>query len=613
MSNTKKQKISILYANYKVVKKFLKSLDGDENFSWIYLGKNVPFSHSLNQLLGDRHKRFEIADFLQVIAIETRQEYIDYIGKLGAEEKSKFWWLTSVSEKNLFISNVFLYFCYVKVILKVLKKTPQDYLIICDSFALMETLNRNLKRNEELIVIYEKSGLHSIFFSIKNHFSGLINTAYFLFRWLCRCVLSHIFRLTRIKNKRFQQPKGKKIFIHSWADYRSFRTPGLYDDVFLGRLGTDLKKIHPDINYLVDVLPTCFFPIALLKLRKIEDNFLLMEEFLHPLDIISSVYLVTVNSPIISKIPQYMNLDVAPIIHEELKNDRSNSRAFQTYLCYIIGKKLACNHEVQSFIYSFENLMWEKMFCYAFKEYSPQTAIIAYAHSTISKMETFYSVSRYENQFIPLPDMIVVNGIRARNVLINSGFSPDAVTIGGAFRYHTLKKRPYCGVVQGLKKILIIPTDDINSTLELVYKSILAFGEREGISCIIKFHPTLPRRKILQYLSQMPDNFIISEDPIIDLLSGVDMVVYTGSTVSVEALAQGIPILHVRSDLIIDRDFYEPEDQIKSVSRPQEMYQAFMEFSGYSQIIKERGEKIVNEFFAPVQEESLTIFLGKIH
>ena len=611
MPKINKRNVTILYANTGGVKKFLKTSQNNVELAWIYLGKDVPFSLSLNELFGEQSKRLTIADLLQDTARETRQEYIDYIGTLSSIYKTKYWWLTSISEKNPFISNIFLYFCYIRVILKIIGELDKDLVIICDSTALIDAIDLNLRGNEHVSVHLDNTTSTRVLLSIKNLVTGYIKTIHFLVRWTIRWIFAKIFGLIRKKYRHEHQQPGENIIIHSWADNRSFRVSGKYEDVFLGCLGSDLEKIHPGVCYLIDVLPTCFFPAALFRLIKLKEQILLMEEVINPLEIISSVYSVSTHFPALQEIPRFMNLEVTPIVQEELKKDMKNPRTFQTYLFYIVGRNIARKSDVQSFIYSFENLMWEKMFCLAFREFSQKTAIIGYAHSTIGKMETFYSVSANERNFMPLPDTIVVNGLRAHEALINSGFDSKHIVIGGAYRYHSLELSQPPKRKTTIKTILVVSPDDFNATLELVIKAIRAFGNRNEIKCIIKFHPTLPRRKITSYLRNMPDNFAISEKAIDQLLPCADLVIYTGSTVAVEAVARGIPVLHVGFDLIIDRDIFNDRDQIISASQPEEMYQAFLMLSRKGSYPKKRGELFVREFFAPIKDSDLNVFLGK--
>jgi len=618
MLNTRTQNIAILPADTSRVKVYFEEeergrTNARKNIYWVYLGKNVPLSLSLNDLIGTRAQRLNIADSLQEIANNTRQEYIDYVGRLGSSERNNYWWLTSISEKNPFISNIFLYSCYLGVVADICKtKKYQNLVIICESPALMAAIDNFLRDKRDILVFYYPCP--DFLKTLKNRIIWMKSTAIFILRWTIRCILAHIFGLIRDNKRHGRRQQGKKIIIHSWVDNRSFRTPGQYEDVFFGSLGTDLKKVHSGVYCLVDVLPTCFFPVALSKLFGTGEDFILMEEFINPLDVVLSVHSVSKHFPDLKEPPRFMNLDITPIIHEELEKDRINLRTFQTHLFYKVGMEIAKKYEIQSFIYSFENLMWEKMFCLSLREFSPRIAIIGYAHSTISKMELFYSVSAYERDFIPLPDTIVVNGLRSQEALINSGFDRNRIVIGGAYRYRSLE----IALSQNPKdvnihKILIIPTDDLNSTLELIIKAIDAFGNKNEITCIIKLHPTFPRRTISAYLSRIPDNFSVSDKPIDLLISSVDLVVYTGSTVAIEAIARGIPILHVRSDLVIDRDIFNESDHIVSVSRPEEMYLALISLCGKKTTSRESGMAFVQEFFAPIEGSAINVFLGNNH
>lgn len=611
MSELKKKYIAILPADLKTVKCFFER-NKEINCNWVYLGKNVLLSLSLNDLIGGNAKRLDIASLLQNIAKNTRQEYIDYIGMMGAAEKDDFWWLTTLSEKNPFISNLFLHICYLKVIESLsISKTEENenLIIICESHALMAAIALFLTERQDVNIDYCPPSvfLRDIYLVIVR----MKNTAIYLVRWIFRCILSRLFSAMRFFSKR---PLLKKsiILIHSWADHRSFRVQGKYEDIFLGRLGADLRKENSGVYYLIDILPTCFYPVALFKLFRTGERNFLLEEFLNPFDIVFSIYSVSTQFSKPCKIAKFTNFDIGPLITEELKIDQANFRSFQSYLCYITGRKICKRFEVRSFIYSFENLIWEKMFCLAFRDFSPDTAIIGYAHSTVSRMETFYSVSKFESDLIPLPDTIVVNGPRARDTLVASGFEPRKIVIGGAYRYPSVRiihhDKPK-NIQRG--SILIIPTDDFNSTIELLTKSIRAFGSKKEIHCIIKLHPTLPRRKISAHLLRIPENFEVSEKPVEELLESTDVVVYTGSTVAVEALAQGIPIIHVRSDLIIDRDIFNEQDNINSVSTPEELCQAVKAIAKKRPESQRKGDDLVREFFAPINENLLGVFLTK--
>ena len=144
-----KNKIAITYGRISEIKKICPLPELHPFFQWVYLGKNVPFSLKLEQLLGTSTK-IKIGDLLQEIAKEFRQEYIDYIGELSlaAERLHPIgcWWLSSVSEKNPFISDVFLHFCYIKFCQRIIGNLSSDLFIVCETRALAQALLSNLSQ-----------------------------------------------------------------------------------------------------------------------------------------------------------------------------------------------------------------------------------------------------------------------------------------------------------------------------------------------------------------------------------------------------------------------------------------------------------------------------------
>jgi len=613
MAKSPVHSVVLIPASITVLKSYLEKSHASVKTRWIYLGKNVKTSLLLNELTEGKIQRQNIAELLQEVANKKKQDYIDYIGRIGSSENKKCWWLTSLSEKNPFISNTFLYVCYLNVVAEIIEKeeAPDNLFIVCESDALIASLGEHLQSRENIHVeIIRASRLYSRFSYYTRQFRSI---TIFIARWICRCILSRAFRyLRRLSVGGDTIARENTVLIHSWADNRSFRDPGVYDDVFLGCLGRDLRNERAEVHYLIDFLPTCFFPLGLIKILRTGENALLMEEMINPIDVLKTVFFVMKQYPHLMEMPRFGEFDISALLNEEIQSDRTGIRPFQMYLYYLIGKKISRLYSVRAFIYSFENLIWEKMFCLAFRRYSPGTTIVGYAHSTISKMETFYSVSAYERGILPLPDWVVVNGPRARNVLISSGFDEDRILIGGAYRYHGLKTE---SVQRAVKKsvwqILIIPTDDFNWTLELLEKSFRAFGNDSRILCAVKLHPTFPKKKISQYIERMPRNFFIRDEPVDELLPLTDLVIYTGSTVAVEAIARGIPVLHVRSDLTIDRDIFDKSDNIISVATSEEIYREAVRIFHSRAESERRGLEFVREFFSPVQSDFRKTILAK--
>jgi len=366
--------------------------------------------------------------------------------------------------------------------------------------------------------------------------------------------------------------------------------------------------------YLANVLPTTNFLRALRRLSGYDQRIYCIEEFLSLTDILRS--LIHVHEIGLDEIPRFRDLEVSDIIVSELKQDRLNTRAEQSFLNYCSSKRICNKWALSTFIYSFENQMWEKMFCLGFRKYSPQTFITGYAHSVVIPMDTVYTLSRHEKHRIPLPDQIVVNGRKARDVLVDSGFDKNCIHIGGAVRYADTEgpgEKETDHTAEDVHTILVTPTSGIQETVELVDKVRMALGGDESMRVLIKPHPIIPYHQLISALHGLPSNMQIDTRPVQELLAVSDLLVYTETTVSIEALARGIPVLHISSDVRIDMNPLEGYECVPSVSRPEDIRGTAEMLIRTAHDHQDMYRKIASEFFGEVDEDVGEIFLGQVH
>lgn len=246
--------------------------------------------------------------------------------------------------------------------------------------------------------------------------------------------------------------------------------------------------------------------------------------------------------------------------------------------------------------------MWEKMLYLGIRQSDKKCQLIGYAHSVISPMYLFYSLAESERNIAPLPDVILVNGQLAKDRLSDAGFDERKIVICGAYRYGSMKyAAANPDTVKDRKSILIIPTSGFDETIELIDKVIAAFSETKGITVTIKPHPQVPADKITRIFPKLPPQFLFSLDPVEKLLNTTDLVIFTESAASIEALAQHIPVLHIRSDLRIDMNIFEGIEPIQSVAMPEDIEKISLELLLDSSIFNDRYDEIARAFFAPAE------------
>jgi len=601
------QSIILVPANLKSIQKLYINNTECRTFSWLYLSKDALFFTKLRTSLPKDISFVDTGDLLQDFAHRHRQDYIDFIGSLSVRNNSLYWWLTSVSEKNPFISTVFLYFCYLKII-EQFSNSSHNLVIICDSYSLIDSVMDNFARRSDLTIRTEDSKIDRIINMASRLFSGIIKKGFFTIRFSSRIGIAKCFAIAKGHKKPGNTQKG--IALHSWTDVRSFRNKREYHDTYFGNLKRDLMENYSDFYTISYVLPTFYYPKAVVSLTMYEERIFLFEEFLSQWDVFRSLFSILFKMPSTSDVPLLSTIDLSSVIRHEIRFDRyASSRSETALLHYYAGKRIACKGHLKTLIYTFENHMWEKMLCSGIRQSDKRCQLIGYAHSVISPMYLFYTRSRLEYDLAPIPDYIMVNGILAKDRLSQSGFDRERIIICGALRYNNLNSLKHNQPKRGGKKvILVIPTSGFNETVELIDKVYLAFREFENITVIIKPHPTIPADKIIRIFSFMPRHFSFSSEAVEMLLNTTDLVLFSETAVSIEALARHIPILHVKSDLRIDMNLFEGIPQINSVRSPEEIRKKAFELLTSKDTGNEAFDKVVTDFFAPVDEKLREIF-----
>jgi len=602
-----RKKVYLLPGYHYLLKSLLKTFPPEKHCSWIYLGKDFRACKKLEILVGTRADRIHISEDLQVCARLHREDYLNYIGEIFAGCESPIWFLSSISEKNPFASDFFLYFCYLAVSLKQIRQIDTDLIIICENKAVRNSLMDNINEGSSVEIIRIDSGILFITESVRWFCKKNMNILVFLSRFFLRILLARLFSLMKRQSRKITS-KDPIILTHTWTDARSFPGNGVYKEAYLGNLCDDLKKQTDNFFYLSDILPTLWYPKALYNLTGVKNRLYLMEEFLSFTDPFKALINVRTQYPKTLRNIPLSGLDVSTLVQNDLSTDQQTTRVEQTYLNYSISKNISRQISVRSFLFTFENHVWEKAFCDGFKKVA-NTRLIAYAIVFVNRMYTCYSLSETEKHVIPQPDILLVSGVQGKDMLVKSGFPGDTIVIGGAVRYPNLQKiRETPGTGSG-KNIVLALSGEINSSLELVFKSLDAFSHIEDLHIIIKCHPTIPFSKLSLFLPDLPGHFSVSEEMMETLLGKADLVMYTESTVSVEAAFRGIPVIQVRSDHAIDINIFEGEPSVPSCADPGDICRHATRILNGDETLPPND--VITHLFSPIDMQKITSVIMK--
>ena len=157
---------------------------------------------------------------------------------------------------------------------------------------------------------------------------------------------------------------------------------------------------------------------------------------------------------------------------------------------------------------------------------------------------------------MPLPHKILTVGHETKRILEKYGNFPENILDDGcALRYERLlgekiRKR------KKEKKILVALPIGSNASINLINLLLNVFGKKIQFSVIIKSHPVTPIEKILSKNKiNLPDHFkTVKNVDIYKLLNDADILIYNETTVAMEALMLGIPVIYADISNYYDGD-----------------------------------------------------------
>jgi hypothetical protein len=236
-------------------------------------------------------------------------------------------------------------------------------------------------------------------------------------------------------------------------------------------------------------------------------------------------------------------------------------------------------------------------------------------HSPFAPLHLGILPSRRAVEAGQVPDRIVTIGRKWREIFLERGLRDEAVSPGPALRFESipdsLREQRSRGNV-----VLVTTSIDPGDALELVTKTLLALGGERDVRVLVKLHPKMPGLKGFLDLVRrgFPAHVELTTEPIPQLLEKTRVLLYTATGVVYEALARGIAVVSVSSDLLLDMDklgwFPGSSERVRT---PEELGRAVRallaedEDAGRARVARTR--LALEQTFAPPGEDPGRVFL----
>lgn len=408
----------------------------------------------------------------------------------------------------------------------------------------------------------------------------------------------------------------KKVFI-SYFDYRSV-SQGKFIDPFFSPLQKHLQEINSPFA-VVNILMFGSFRQAIKYINQIKgtgnSNIITLFNLIPFFGILKTMLRTFRFKPELRQDVFFLNCNISDLVRGNLKQEFLSIRLQHTLeRMYVV--ELLKYKDIDVIYYPFENFAWEKVLCLENYRSCNNVKLIGFQHTSFSLKLHHHFPSQFEIEQHIFPSRILTTGNIPKNILAKYGFYPDNVLQTGCALRHQyifdiLSDFEYSGKIT--KTVAFALSFDASRYDYIVAKIISIFGGKD-IKVILKYHPL---NKGYQFGDQMPDNIVNKTHlPWKDIMKQIDLLLYEGNSVCIDALAYNIPAIYFpfTGDLYNTNQLYNYEWDVDAGDDEETYYEkvqgilqknlkndeAFLNYS----------RKYVTDYFQPIDNYSLQRFFN---
>lgn len=609
-------------------------LDTQRIREWVYLGEDSIWRVAAESAISSRAYRLNIADLLDEMSWRLRQPYIDWIGQLSLLNDSLEWWASELAAKTPY-SRLYIRICLLAVGRELIARGfDRPTLIVCSSPALYD----------EVVCFASERGIEIQQLPTESWFPKLRSATELGRRYgqgayrRMRRLTGHVFGTgqaaleselsyrRRLLAQRGIAPGGDfsgedAILLFTWVDQRNFGPDGRYRDPHLGPLGEMLRAQGCRVAYVPTLLASAPFADVVDRLRQTGERLFFPELYVSDKERKDCYRRASKFRPLVPEELMVSHVPVQRLACENVEEKRMELARMLTYERMVANLSAVgvCPREI---IHTFEGHSWEQVLAWSVRRHMPDTRVVGYDNVNFSRMALCLYPARCEYGLRPLPDRIVTNGPRFREILLAENIPPSLVTVGCGLRHAYLWDQPVARFQsdqngQGrVTRVLVATAMSLGDAVELVTKALEAFAGDREYEVIVKYHPGMDGKLAMRYLGELAhsENILYVTDPIHELLPSADIILYTYSVVCYEALYYGVPPVFVKSESFLNLDQLDATPEVRWEARtPEDLRRVAGEIMGMSTVERrtwrKRSFEIVRAALAPITPESVAAFL----
>ena len=419
-------------------------------------------------------------------------------------------------------------------------------------------------------------------------------------------------------------PTNKPVYLIKSFIYASdFDDAGRHRDAFFGRFpDAAAALLAPDAGVLGVVLGFEDKAACYTRLRGLTDRQVVpLESYLSTADVIGTFAacawaVLRKGIEIPAQLPLF-GFNAAPLVREVVAGGGWQLAFFQ-FLHGRAAENIARHHQLIGCAMTYELNPWERPFNEGLRRRQPDLPVFGFQHSIVTQAGTGIFLSRHETACAPLPDAILTTGrVPARIIATNGAFPSERIWPLGALRYETLGAlSPVPRRARTTAFTVLVALEGVHPAVVLLEYALAQAAVAPNIRFRIRAHPVFPLDKMREMLPlsrrRFPTNVEESQDRSVHGdVADCDAVLYWGTTVALEAIMIGRPIIHFdRGDALSYDPLFELEIFHWTVRQGDPIAGAITEISALpddkydAQCVQ--AATYIKEYFIPVSENVIS-------
>jgi len=539
----------------------------------VYIGRDSKQLRALERQIPTSLPRVCLRGAIRQQAMALRRPFLQFMTEQMLVNDPDVAWSSCFFENNTIHSALFLNLCSLRAIESYLQGASLDFL---------------------LIVVEQEEVLSAISLNFPSRISGLCidmtwrETWHRLRGWLLSIAVILArpvvfvgnvlweWYLTQRSRKKAQplhidDKTGEVVLLRTWVENSSFDNKGLFQDRYLPNLAEWLVKNGFRVIRLPVPITGCLHSLKIMAgLRNPKNTFLVPWDFLRFKDLAETLWVGLRQCWITWKPDSIEGWNLAPLFRAERRRYALARRGLFAYLDSLLVRRLG--GEVGSIarcIYTFENMLPEKIFVRAFKRHFPSIPLIGFQHSALYPLKLDLYIDGRHLDRLPLPDKVVCSGPLFRKILEQEYAPFQLFDDGPALRFAHLFNMERPRSRQDCSTVLVVLPGYLKEATELLGKVIECVKDRQFRYCFhIKPHPLMSKKSLSVLIDELGGGVLgleIVTGSLSQLFATSGAVITIASSVVLEAVAAGIPVIQVWRESDLDMDPLDWMDLPKSL------------------------------------------------